>query len=257
MKLVDSHCHLTDTQFDGDREAMLERARAAGVARFIVIGANGEFSHNEQAVTLAQAHADVFAVIGVHPHDAKAITDETYMRLRALAREPKVVGLGETGLDFYYDNSPREEQRTHFRRFIHLAQELSLPLSMHVRDAYPEAAQILCEEEKGQVRGVMHCFTGSVEEAKLFLDLGLFLSFSGIVTFKSARSLREVVRLVPLDRLLIETDCPLLAPVPYRGKRNEPAYVMEVAKTVAEVKGIAGEDVADATWQATNILFHL
>lgn len=257
MKLVDSHCHLTDSQFDDDREVLLDRARAAGVARFIVIGANGEFSHNEKAVTLAQAHADIFAVIGVHPHDAKTITDETYTRLRALAREPKIVGLGETGLDFYYDNSPREEQRVHFRGFIRLAQELGLPLSMHVRDAYPEAAQILHEEGKGQIQGVMHCFTGSVEEAQLFLDLGLFLSFSGIVTFKSAHSLREVVQLVPLDRLLIETDCPLLAPVPYRGKRNEPAYVVQVAKVVAQVKGVAVEDVAAATWRASNALFRL
>jgi TatD DNase family protein len=257
MTFADSHCHLTDPQFDSDREAVIERARAAGVSRFIVIGATGEFFHNERAVELAQKHEDVFAVIGVHPHDAKTITTETYVCLRELVREPKVVGIGETGLDFYYDNSPREAQRTHFRAFIRLARELGLPLSMHVRDAYPEAAQILREEGEGQIRGVMHCFTGSAEDAKAFLDLGLYISFSGIVTFKSAQTLREVVWQVPLDRLLIETDCPLLTPVPHRGKRNEPAYVVSVARTVAEVKGISLAEIANATQSNTAMLFRL
>ncbi len=255
MMFADSHCHLTDAQFDSDREAVIERARAAGVSRFIVIGATGDFSHNEKAVALAREHADVFAVIGVHPHDAKTITPDTYARLRELAREPKVVGLGETGLDFYYDNSPREDQRTHFRAFIHLARELGLPLSMHVREAYGEAVDTLQVEGEGQVRGVMHCFTGSVEEARALLDLNLFISFSGIVTFKTAHALREVARIVPLERLLIETDCPLLAPVPYRGKRNEPTYVVQVAKTLAEVKGLALTEVAEATRRNTEALF--
>jgi len=252
---ADSHCHLTDPQFDGDREEMLARARAAGVSRFIVIGATGDFSHNEKAVALARAHADVFAVIGVHPHDAKTITADTYVRLRELAREAPVVGLGETGLDFYYENSPREDQRTHFRAFIRLARELDLPLSMHVRDAYAEAADTLRTEGEGRVRGVMHCFTGSVDEAQALLELGLFISFSGIVTFKSAHALREAARSVPLDRLLIETDCPLLAPVPYRGKRNEPAYVVQVAKTLAEVKGLSLTEIAAATKNNTEALF--
>ena len=255
MMFADSHCHLTDAQFDSDREAVIERARAAGVSRFIVIGATGDFSHNEKAVALAREHADVFAVIGVHPHDAKTITPDTYARLRELAREPKVVGLGETGLDFYYDNSPREDQRTHFRAFIHLARELGLPLSMHVRDAYGAAVDTLQVEGEGQVRGVMHCFTGSVEEVQALLDLNLFISFSGIVTFKTAHALREVARIVPLERLLIETDCPLLAPVPYRGKRNEPTYVVQVAKALAEVKGLALTEVAEATRRNTEALF--
>ncbi len=255
MILADSHCHLTDAKFDADRDAMLARARETGVSRFIVIGANGDFVHNEKAVALAQAHEDVFAVVGVHPHDAKSITDETYVCLRALAQQSKVIGLGETGLDFYYDNSPREEQRLHFRKFIRLARELQLPLSMHVRDAYPEAAQILQEEGEGQIPGVMHCFTGSAEEATALLELGLYISFSGIVTFKSAANLREVARQVPLDRLLIETDCPLLAPLPYRGKRNEPAYVVQVAKGIAEVKGISVEEIGESAWQNTKMLF--
>ncbi|HEV8711347.1 MAG TPA: TatD family hydrolase [Candidatus Binatia bacterium] len=252
---ADSHCHLTDTQFDSDREAVIERARAAGVSRFIVIGATGEFSHNESAVALARENSDIFAVVGVHPHDAKTITAGTYARLRELTQEPKVVGLGETGLDFYYDNSPREDQRTHFRAFIRLARELRLPLSMHVREAYGEAVETLRAEGAGRVRGVMHCFTGSVEEARALLDLDLFLSFSGIVTFKNAHALREAAQAVPLGRLLIETDCPLLAPVPYRGKRNEPAYVVQVAKTLAEVKELTLEEVAAVTRRNTEVLF--
>jgi len=255
--LIDSHCHLTDRQFDEDREAMIERARAAGVGRFIVIGANGDFSHNDKAVALAQTHSDVFAIVGVHPHDAKTITDDTYVRLRELARRPKVIGLGETGLDFYYDNSPREEQRAHFRKFVRLARELDLPLSMHVRDAYAEAAEIVRVEGEGTIRGVMHCFTGNAEEARTLLELGLYLSFSGISTFKSARELRAVVHDVPLERLLIETDCPLLAPVPYRGKRNEPAYIVQVAATIAEVKNLSFEEVANATRCNTEALFRL
>ncbi|MBM4256793.1 MAG: TatD family deoxyribonuclease [Deltaproteobacteria bacterium] len=255
MLFADSHCHLTDVKFDDDRDAMLTRAREAGVSRFIVIGANGDFVHNEKAVALAQEHEDVFAVVGVHPHDAKSITDETYVRIRELAQQPKVVGLGETGLDFYYDNSPRDEQRLHFRKFIRLARGLQLPLSMHVRDAYPEAAQILREEGEGQIRGVMHCFTGSADEARMLLELGLYISFSGIVTFKSATDLREAAHNVPLDRLFIETDCPLLAPLPYRGKRNEPAYVVQVAKILAEVKGLTTAEIGEAAWQNTRVLF--
>lgn len=257
MMLIDSHCHLTDRQFDEDLDAVLARAHAAGVGRFIVIGANGDFSHNEKAVALAQAHPSVFAVVGVHPHDAKTITEETYVQLRQLAEHPKVIGLGETGLDFYYDNSPREDQRAHFRRFIQLACELELPLSMHVRDAYSEASATLREEGGGKVRGVMHCFTGTEEEAHELLALGLYISFSGIVTFKSAHELRAVAKVVPLERLLVETDCPLLAPVPYRGKRNEPAYVAQVAHTIAEVRGLRLEEVVEATQRNTEALFQL
>jgi len=257
MRLVDSHCHLTDTQFDEDRTALLTRARQAGIERFITIGATGEFWHNEKAVALTQKHPDVFATVGVHPHNAETITPETYAQLRRLAQEPKVVGLGETGLDFYYEYSPREAQQRHFRAFIQLALELDLPLSMHVREAYAEAADILRQEGGGRVRGVMHCFTGTAPEAEVLLALGLSLSFSGIVTFKNAQDLRAVVPLVPMDRLLIETDCPYLAPVPYRGRRNEPAYVSQVAATIAQLKAVSLEEVAQATWRNTARLFRL
>ncbi len=257
MRLADSHCHLTDTQFDADRAALLTRARQAGVGRFITIGATGEFWHNEKAVALAQEHPDVFATVGVHPHNAETISPETYARLRRLAEEPKVVGLGETGLDFYYEYAPRAAQQRHFRTFIRLALELDLPLSMHVREAYTEAAEILRQEGDGRVRGVMHCFTGTIPEAEALLALGLSLSFSGIVTFRSAHELRAVVPLVPMDRLLIETDCPYLAPVPYRGRRNEPAYVSQVAVTLAQIKAVPPEEVAQATWRNTAHLFRL
>ena len=257
MRLTDSHCHLTDTQFDEDRTALLTRARQAGVERFITIGATGEFWHNDKAVALAREHPDVFATVGVHPHNAETITPETYDQLRCLAQEPKVVGLGETGLDFYYEYAPREAQRRHFRAFIQLALELDLPLSMHVREAYAEAADILRQEGGGRVRGVMHCFTGTAPEAEALLALGLSLSFSGIVTFKNAQDLRTVVPLVPTDRLLIETDCPYLAPVPYRGRRNEPAYVSQVAATIAQLKAVSLEAVAQATWRNTARLFRL
>lgn len=255
--LIDSHCHLTDEQFDPDRPALLDRARAAGVSGFVVIGASGAFVHNEKALALARQQADVFAVLGVHPHEATTITPETYRRLRTLARQPEVVGLGETGLDFYYQHSPRADQRRHFRAFIRLAQELDLPLSMHIRDAYDEAARLLREEGDGRLRGVMHCFTGTAQEARSLLELGLYLSFSGIVTFKSAGALREVARQVPLNRMLVETDCPFLAPVPFRGKRNEPARVVRVAQTLARVKDRPLSAIAEATARNTRSLFRL
>lgn len=257
MRLTDSHCHLTDARFDADRNAVLDRARAAGVTRFITIGATGEFWHNERAVALTKEHADVFATVGVHPHDAKTITSQTYAALRTLAAEAKVVGLGETGLDFHYHHSPADVQREHFRTFIHLAGELDLPLSMHVRNAYGEAADILREVGQGHVRGVMHCFTGNRREAEALIELGLSLSFSGIVTFASAAELRAVVPDVPLDRLLIETDAPYLTPVPHRGQRNEPAYVTEVAAMVAVLHKVSVETVAVATWGNTERLFGL
>ncbi len=257
MRLADSHCHLTDTQFDEDRTALLTRARQAGIERFITIGATGEFWHNEKSVALTREHADVFATVGVHPHNAATITPETYDHLRRLAQEPKVVGLGETGLDFYYEYAPRAVQRKHFRAFIQLALALDLPLSMHVREAYTEAAALLHQEGGGHVRGVMHCFTGTAPEAEALLALGLSLSFSGIVTFKNASALRAVVPLVPMDRLLIETDCPYLAPVPYRGRRNEPAYVSQVATTIAQLKAVSLAEVAQATWRNTAGLFRL
>jgi TatD DNase family protein len=193
----------------------------------------------------------------VHPHDANSITQETYSQIRAFVHEPKVVALGETGLDFHYNHSPADVQRAHFRTFVRLAREVGLPLSLHIREAYPEAARILKEEGEGRVTGVVHCFTGSLEEAQELLDLGFFLSFTGIITFKNAVHPRAVVKRVPLDRLLIETDCPLLAPVPHRGKRNEPAFVVHVAEKVAEVKEISLAEAAEVTTRNAEGLFRL
>ena len=255
--LIDSHCHLTDPAFDPDREAVLARAREAGVGAFIVIGATGEFEHNVKAVELAGRHRDVFAVVGVHPHDVPGASDETYVRLRALAENERVVGLGETGLDFHYRHSPQETQRAHFRRHIHLAGELGLPLCLHVRDAYPEAIRLLAQEGVRGLRAVAHCFTGSRADAAGLLDMGLYLSFTGIVTFKNAHELRAVVRDAPLERMLVETDCPLLAPAPYRGRRNEPAFLRHVTDKIAEIKGTTPAEIARATGRNARELFAL
>ena len=257
LQFTDSHCHLTDAKFDSDLDAVLSRAREAGVVRFITIGATGDFSHNAKAVALAHRHSTVFATVGVHPHDAQTITDGQYNELRGLAADPNVVGLGETGLDYFYDLSPRDVQRRHFRRFIRLARELNKPLSMHIRDAHTEAAHILCEEGAGQIAGVVHCFTGTRADASAFLDLGLSISFSGIMTFKNAGALRAVVPIVPMDRLLVETDSPYLTPVPFRGKRNEPLHVVRVASAIASIKDVPLEMVAKRTWENTRALFRL
>ena len=253
--LIDSHCHLDFDSFDEDIKETIERASKVGVKKMLTICTH--FSRFDKVLALANTYDNLFCSVGVHPHHVQEAGFVTADELITATKNPKVIGIGETGLDFYYDHSPREEQRKHFRAFIRLARELDLPLSMHVRDAYAEAAAILGEEGAGKVQGVMHCFTGNIPEARALLELGLSLSFSGIVTFKSAQSLRDVVPIVPLDRMLIETDCPYLAPVPYRGKRNEPGYVCHVATMLAGVKGLSLEEVATATWRNTAQLFRL
>lgn len=244
--VIDSHCHL-DMEFDADRDAVLARAREAGVAAMVTIGASGPFDANHAAVTLAARHAPVFASVGVHPHEAASVTDETIERIAALAAEPKVVAIGETGLDYHYEHSPRTAQREAFARFIALARRLGLPLSIHLREADDDAVEVLRAERGDEVGGIIHCFSGDAASARRFLDLGFHLSFSGIVTFKTADALREAARLVPADRLLIETDAPFLAPLPFRGKRNEPALVVQTAARLAEVRGEPLDQVAATT----------
>ena len=244
---IDSHCHLDMERFDGERDEVIARARAAGLGAMITIGAGGPFECNRAAVRLAQEHADIFATVGVHPHDASTVDDAVIAELERLADEPKVVGIGETGLDFYYDNSPREAQILALRRFIVLARERRLPLVVHVRDAYDDCGRILREEGLGEAGGVIHCFSGDRAAARMFLDLGMHLSFSGIVTFKNADELRAAAAMTPADRLLIETDAPFLAPIPLRGKRNEPAYVLHTAARLAEVRGETLDDLVNMT----------
>jgi TatD DNase family protein len=257
--LVDSHCHVAEPDFDADRDAVLARAAAAGVSVLVCVGATGPADHNASAVALAGRREPIVivATVGVHPHHASTADDAAFATLERFAAAPGVVGLGETGLDFHYDFSPRPAQRAAFARSIALARRLDLPLVVHVREAHVEAADLLRAEGGGTLAGVIHCFTGDRHDARRYLDLGFHVSVAGIVTFKNAESLRDAVRTVPLDRLLVETDAPFLAPVPYRGKRNEPAWVREVAESVATVRGEPFDAIAAATTANARRLFRL
>ncbi|MBI3388591.1 MAG: TatD family hydrolase [Deltaproteobacteria bacterium] len=254
---LDSHCHLDEERFAGDRDAVIARALDAGVSTMITIGAGGPMQCNYDAVALATQHAAIFATVGTHPHNASALNDDTLAELEQLAKQPKVIAIGETGLDFYYDHSPRPQQEAAFRRSIALARRVGLPLSIHLRDADGAAAAILRAEHAHEIGGVIHCFSGGPAAARTFLDLGFHLSFSGIATFKAADDIRAAATLTPTDRLLIETDAPFLAPVPCRGRRNEPALVLFTARALAEVRGVALDALA-ATARANAItLFRL
>ncbi len=255
--LIDTHCHIQTEEFDADRDAVLERAAEAGVGTLIVVGGAGDLSTNDKAVSLTEEHAGLYATVGMHPHDAKDVDAEDMDRLRNLAAHPKVVAIGETGLDFHYDNSPREVQREMFERFAGLAVETRLPIVVHNRESDREVAETIRGRGGGTLRGVIHCFTSDQAAARSFLDLGFYLSFSGIVTFKNADGLRDVARRVPLDRLLIETDAPFLAPVPKRGRRNEPAWVRYVAETLAQVRGVGIDEITDAASRNARTLFGL
>ena len=257
--LIDSHVHLDDPRYDPDRPEMFTRAQDAGVEAFITIGC--DLVSSRAAVKLADQHPNVYATVGVHPHEVKHIEDAWYPELKDLAQHRKVVGYGEIGLDFHYDHSPRDTQRERFREQIRLAQELQLPIVIHTREAQDDTITILREEHASQFGGVFHCFSGDTWLAKEALDLGFYLSFSGIITFKNATMLREIVQTVPDNRLLIETDAPYLTPVPFRGKRNESAYVKTVAEKIAEVKEgpttSAFERIAKITTANAKTLFSL
>lgn len=257
VSLTDSHCHLDEHRYEGDRDAVIERALAAGVGCMITIGASDGVARNYAAVELAAQHPQVFATVGVHPHDARIVNPAVLEELTQLARRPKVVAIGETGLDYYYDNSPRELQQSVFRQFIAMARQLGLPLSIHLRDAYDDAVAILREEKAAEVGGVIHCFSGDRRVARLMLDLNFDLSFSGVVTFKNADELREVAREVPADRFMVETDAPFLAPIPHRGKRNEPQYVLFTAACIAAVRSQSLDDVAAQATDNARRRFHL
>ena len=253
--LIDSHCHIDDARFDADRDAMLTRARAGGVERFVTIGCDLETSR--AAVALAEKNPLISATVGVHPHEVKLIQEHWYDELRSLARRDHVVAYGEIGLDYHYDHSPRDVQRNRFREQIQLARELKLPIVIHTREAQEDTIMILKEEKASELGGVFHCFSGDAWLAKDALDLGFYLSFSGVITFQNAVMLREIVKTVPLDRILVETDSPYLTPAPYRGKRNEPAYVRQVAEKVAEIHGISVQVAEEATTQNTRRLFRI
>jgi TatD DNase family protein len=246
VKLVDSHCHLDDEQFAQDRDAVIERARAAGVERMMAIGTGGGPADLEVAIRLAAQYPFIYATVGVHPHDAAKATPETFARMAELARQPKVLAIGEIGLDYHYDFSPRDVQRSVFAAQLDLAARARKPIVIHTREAWEDTLAMI--RERGLPNGgIMHCFTGGPKEAEQALELGFHLSFGGILTFPKADHVREAAALTPEDRILVETDAPYLAPVPRRGKRNEPAFMVETARRLAEVRGVTPDDIASAT----------
>ena len=254
LTLVDSHLHLDLPDFDGDRDEVVARARAAGVVEMLVVGGVDELAGHRRAVEIAGRYR-LPASAGVHPHEAKLADERVYDELCGLARDRRIVAIGEIGLDFHYDHSPRPAQREAFRRQLRLARELGLPVIIHTREADQETAEILEEERAGEVGGVVHCFTGGLALARRTLGLGLHLSFSGIVTFPRTATIQQVARDCPQDRLLVETDAPFLAPPPHRGRRNEPAFVVEVARKLAELRGTTLADVSAAAETSYRRLF--
>jgi TatD DNase family protein len=245
VTLVDSHCHLDDERFEADRDQVIERALAAGVTRLLAVGTGGGPPDLEAGIRLAEAWPFVYASVGVHPHDAAKAAPETYGRLRELLAHPKVLALGEIGLDYHYNFSPPQVQREVFRRQLELAAEVDKPVIVHTREAWDDLLRILREEWTGE--GIMHCFTGGPEEARQALAMGFHLSFAGVITFPKAHPIRDAAALTPDDRLLVETDAPYLAPVPYRGKRNEPAMMVETVRALAEVRGADTARIAALT----------
>ena len=246
--LIDTHCHLDGQYFPEGADETLARARSAGVTGFVCVGV-GSLEQTEAALALAARRLDVWATVGVHPHDAASLDAGLEAELRRCAAAPRVVAIGEIGLDFHYDHSPRERQKEVFRRFIQVAREQKLPIVVHTRSAAEDTLQILAEESARDVGGLIHCFSEDKAFATRALDLGFDLSFSGIVTFKRALAIQEVAAWAPADRILVETDSPYLAPIPLRGKRCEPAYVLHTARFVAGLRGIPLEELAQLTSQ--------
>jgi TatD DNase family protein len=248
--IADSHAHLDMPQFDSDRDAVIQRARDAGVGLILTIGTGSPESGSIAAtLALAERYDFLFAGIGVHPHDARLVQDSYWSRMEAWSEHPKVAVWGEIGLDYHYENSPREAQRQVFRRQLEIARERNLPVSIHCRDAWSDLREILRQARTANPwRGVLHSFSGGAELAREFADMGFLISFSGMVTFKSADGIRSAARVLTLDEILVETDCPYLAPVPHRGKRNEPAFVVDVAAGLAGVKEVSLETLSSQTW---------
>ena len=245
MRVIDSHCHLDDRQFDADREETIERALAAGVERMMAIGTGNGPPDLEAGLRLARRYPFMYATVGVHPHDAAKATAGTFTELERLAAEEKVLAVGEIGLDYHYDLSPREVQREVFAAQLKLAGRAGKPVVIHTREAWADTLRLLRENWSGS--GIMHCFTGTADEARESLDLGFCLAFGGVLTFPKADAVREAARQTPEDRLLVETDAPYLAPAPRRGKRNEPAFIVETVRRLAEVRGVPPERIAEAT----------
>lgn len=248
--LFDSHCHLDMLD---DAASALERAAQVGVDRMITIGV--DLATSEEAVRRAGTDDRIFATIGLHPHDARLQTEAMWSRFEVLARDPRCVGIGEAGLDYHYEHSPRDIQRSVFERHVQLAAETDQTLVIHTREAWDETWEIL--RRNPMPRTVFHCFTGGAREAEIALELGAVLSFSGIVTFKNAEEIRDAARLTPLSSMLVETDSPFLAPIPHRGRPNEPGYLVDTVKSIAQIKGLSFEEVAAGTVATTERIFAL
>ncbi len=248
MTLVDSHCHLDDQQYDADREETIERARRAGVSLLLAVGTGSGPPDLEAGIRLAEAHEGVYATVGVHPHDARKADGDTWIAIERLLRHPKVVAVGEIGLDYHYDNSPRLQQREAFAIQLEIARAARKPVVIHTREAWPDTWALLENHwASGGLSGIMHCFSGGPAEARRALDMGFLLAFGGIITYPKAETVREAARLTPDDRVLLETDAPYLAPVPHRGRRNEPAFLVETARRLAEHRAATLEALAAAT----------
>jgi TatD DNase family protein len=256
---IDSHAHIEMSDFDADRDAAIQRALDAGVEIIVCVG-DGDVAgdSHDAAFRLAEEHPFIYTTVGVHPHEARLLDDELYAKLRDFSQHPKVIAWGEIGLDYHYDNSPREVQREAFRRQLRIARERKLPISIHTREAESDTLTILDEEWKDSgLGGVIHCFTGTRPFAEAAVERGFLISFSGVITFKKSEELRETARSLPMDKILIETDAPFLAPVPYRGRRNEPAYVVETARTLAELRATDAEEIGRETSENFRRLFRL
>lgn len=257
MNIFDTHTHISLSQFADDREEVIARMRAAGVGRALVVADSTE--DVPFAAALCEAHDFLYLAAGVHPHNAAKYGGAAEAVTRAIAKHPKFVILGEIGLDYHYDFSPREVQRDVFARQMELAWALNKPMQLHIREAHGDNIEMLrTAKAAGRLpAGVMHCYTGSWESAKVYLDLGMYISLTGAVTFKNAPKLAEVAEKTPLDRLLVETDCPYMAPVPLRGKRNEPAFIVHTVARIAQIRGMEPEELAAATWENANRAFGL
>ena len=248
MDLIDSHAHIDFPQFAEDREAMLDRARAAGVGTLLAIGTGPGPEKLDAAIPYAEQYDWIYTSVGIHPHEAKEVTQQHLDQLAALAKHPKVIAWGEIGLDYFYDHSPRDTQKQVFRDQMALAHQAKLPIIIHCRDAWPDTLDMIQTEWRPTgLGGILHCFSSTLEDAKRGLDMGFLISFAGNSTYPKTQNLRDVAKALPLENILIETDAPYLAPQPWRGKRNEPAYVAEVARTLASVRDLAPEEVAAAT----------
>ena len=258
MPLIDSHCHLDDERFAEDREAVIQRAQEAGVSHMMSIGTGDGPPDYEVAIRIAEKYECVYATVGVHPHAAKQFDNESPARLADLLKHPKVLGLGEIGLDYHYDFAPRDVQHRAFLDQIEVAKSAGKPIIIHTREAWADTFELLEKHwAPAGLPGIMHCFSGGVVEAERCLAMGFYLSFSGVVTYPKAIELHAAARMAPADRILVETDAPYLAPVPFRGKRNESAYVVRTAERLAELRGVSVQTVAQQTTENFRVLFQL